>query len=265
MKIKYVQLESDAFITDLDFIHYSPAERGVFLTIILFLYSHGGKCKYDPAALGRLCNCKNQVQFEEHWQKVSKKFQVRNDVIKHKRVTKELNRAKKFHKACAQAGLKGAQKRWGGHNVANSEGMTKERKGNVIEKENKDNTSNTSSIEQSCSFSNSVRSPVPGNSTTGMPNRATEGEQLMANTQERYLQFYDALISIIPPRSRSDRTCFRNLARWLAENITRGRFNDKIYGRVLDYATEATTGQKPAAVFMALLKKELEYDRKCKI
>ncbi len=38
-----------------------------------------------------------------------------------------------------------------------------------------------------------------------------------------------------------------------------GHFNEEIFDRVLDYAREARTGRKPAAVFMALIKKELGY------
>ena len=135
MKIKYVQLESDAFLTDLDFIRFTPAERGLYCSIIFYLYSNNGKCEFDPAALSRLANCKNVQEFEKLWEKVSKKFRSRNDLIKHKRVTKELNRAKKFHKACAQAGLRGANKRWHGHSTPNSEAMAKESKVNEIEKE----------------------------------------------------------------------------------------------------------------------------------
>ena len=110
MKIKYVQLESDAFLTDLDFIQFTPAERGLYCSMIFYLNSNGGKCEFEPAALSRLANCKNVQEFEKLWEKVSKKFQSRNGVIKHKRVTKELNRARKFRQACVKAGLRGAKK-----------------------------------------------------------------------------------------------------------------------------------------------------------
>ena len=251
MKIKYVQLESDAFLTDLDFTLFTPAERGVFVTMILFLYSNDGKCEFDPAALSRVCNCDNTQQFEQLWQRVSKKFQVRNGVIKHKRVTKQLKIAKKKCKDRSKAGKKGAEVTWQNHNKAKGEAdgvaEAKERKGNVIEKESKDNISNTNSIEQSSSFSNSVRT------------------QFSAEAQSRALHFHDALCGIIPPRSRSDRTCFHNVTKWLADGCARGRFNDRIYGRVLDYAKEALGGDNPAAAFMATLKKELGYSKQCKI
>jgi uncharacterized protein YdaU (DUF1376 family) len=139
MKIKYVQLESDAFLTDLDFIQFTPAERGLYCSIIFYLNSNNGRCEFEPAALSRLANCKSVKEFEKLWQRVSKKFQCRNGLIKHKRVTKELNRAKKYRQACARAGLRGAKKRWHSHSEVNSdpnsEAIAKERKGNEIEKE----------------------------------------------------------------------------------------------------------------------------------
>lgn len=38
-----------------------------------------------------------------------------------------------------------------------------------------------------------------------------------------------------------------------------GRFNHGIFDRVLDYAKEAAGCRNPAAVFVSLLKKELDY------
>ena len=75
MKIKFVQLESEAFSTDIDFIQFSPAERGVCYSLILFLGSNDGKCEFAPPALSRLCNCETCGDFEtnlgENLKKVS--------------------------------------------------------------------------------------------------------------------------------------------------------------------------------------------------
>jgi hypothetical protein len=81
------------------------------------------------------------------------------------------------------------------------------------------------------------------------------------DTQIQGLNFHEALARIIRPRSRSDRTCFRNVTRWLVEGCARGRFTEDVFGRVLDFAKEACKGERPAAVLMALLKKELGYGR----
>jgi uncharacterized protein YdaU (DUF1376 family) len=114
MKIKYVQLESDAFLTDIDFVQFTPAERGVYCSLILLLTSNDGKCTFEPRALSRMCNCISVEEFEKIFQRMSKKFQLRKGVIRHKRVTKELKKAKHFRQLFSKSGVKGAKKRWHG-------------------------------------------------------------------------------------------------------------------------------------------------------
>jgi hypothetical protein len=178
-----------------------------------------------------LCNCED---FSKIWSNISKKFQTRNGVIKHKRVTKELRMAKKFIQHQRKAGLTGASKRGHGHSIANSGAIANETKGNVIEKERKALT-NTNTLLLVPSSSNTVRPEVQA------------------------LYFNQHLTNIIRPKSQSDRTCFRNVTSWLTKGCAEGTFTQEIFARVLGLAEEAKTGRKPAAVFMALLKKELGY------
>jgi uncharacterized protein YdaU (DUF1376 family) len=235
MKIKYVQMESEAFLTDMDFVAMTLEQRGAYLTLILYLYCNNGKCELDIPALSQLCN-KSIKSFEKIWQSISKKFQTRNGVIKHKRVTKELKRAKKFRQARSRAGLKGAGERWHSHSKA----ITKERKGNVIEREDKD-SSYSNTVDNSSSFTTTVR-PRPDK-----------------DSHVRALYFREALAGIIKPRNQSDRTCFKNITNWLMTGCATGRFNHGIFDRVLSYAKEAAACRNPAAVFVSLLKKELNY------
>jgi uncharacterized protein YdaU (DUF1376 family) len=241
MKIKYVQLESDAFLTDIDFVQFTPAERGVFCSLILYLTSNDGKCTSEPQALSRICNCESVEEFEKIFQRVSKKFRLRNGIIRHKRVSKELSRAKKLLQAKRRGGLSTAKKRQHSTSIADSTVDAKEWKRN--EKVSKDIT-NTNTADHSAYSSDSLR--------TGL----TTGEQ------QKALLFIDALSRLIPPRSRSDRTCFRNVADWLLDGCTGGRFTGGIFQRVLDYAKQARQGKKPAAVFMAILRDELGYKKK---
>ena len=236
MKIRFVQLESQAFLTDLDFVGFSAAERGVYCTLILQLYCSGGKCEFDPPVLERLCNCEN---FEQIWERIGKKFQTRSGVIKHKRVTKEMQKARKFAQRQRAAGLASARKRQPRLNHGSTTVQPTKTKGNVIEKESK-LTTNTNSCEQAPSSSSSVRD--------ASSSAAGEG-----------LHFHEALNSIIRPRSQSDRTCFRNVTNWLTAGCASRKFNSQIFARALDLAREATTGKNPAAVFMVLMKKELRY------
>ena len=238
MKIKYVQLESDAFLTDIDFVQFTPTERGVYCSLILYLTSNDGKCTSDPQALSRICNCDSVEEFEKIWQRMSKKFRLRKGILHHKRVTKELSRAKKLLQAKRKGGLSTARKRRHSTSIAVSTADAKERKRN--EKVSKDIT-NTNTADLSAITSDSLR-----------------------HSQSNALRFINALSRLIPPRSRSDRTYFRNVAEWLAEGCTGGRFTGEIFERVLDYAKQARQGNKPAAVFMSILKEELGYERKGK-
>jgi hypothetical protein len=93
-----------------------------------------------------------------------------------------------------------------------------------------------------------------------------EALNLSSNSfRSSYLLLYTALTEIITPRSQSDRTGFRRICRWAAHQSERGVFSIHEGGKhILRLAAEAT-GERcrvPAAVFMALIKKELGYDPK---
>ena len=122
---------------------------------------------------------------------------------------------------------------------SHSTAIAKETKGNVIEKEDKDySNSNTDTKEQSFSFTTSLR-PRPD-----------------TDSHIRAQRFSEALMGIIKPTSQSDRICFNNITSWLMAGCVTGRFNEQIFGRVLDYAKEASRGRNHAAVFISLLKKK---------
>ena len=80
---------------------------------------------------------------------------------------------------------------------------------------------------------------------------------------QRIAHFEKALKIVLPPRSQSDRTCFRNIAKWISKKYESGIFYnlDEIFSRIIDYALEATSpgAKNPPAVFMSILKKELNY------
>ncbi len=239
-KVKFVQLESQAFLTDLDFVSFTAAERGVYCTLILHLYCSDGQCRLEPDALARLCNCDD---FEQVWEKVKKKFQLRNGLIRHKRVTKELARAKKFIAHQRKAGLASAAKR----QLRSRPGPTAAEPAKTRRKEAE------KEIERINKILMNARAARQGPSDSGPVRVGEPAGQL------RSLHFFDALVGIIPPRSRSDRTCFRNLANWLSRGCAEGRFKEGIFAQVLEYAREARSGRNPAAVLMALVKKELGY------
>jgi len=81
------------------------------------------------------------------------------------------------------------------------------------------------------------------------------------SNEARASAFHQTLTGIIRPKDCSDRTAFRRVAKWLADECNQGRFDGDIFPVVLDLAREAAGPEcrKPAAVFMSLIKKELGY------
>lgn len=81
---------------------------------------------------------------------------------------------------------------------------------------------------------------------------------------QRLLAMERVLRMAIPPKTASDRTCYRNVIAWLRRKFDSDRFNpDEILPRCVDYALEASgpTIRNPRALFMSLLKKELGYPK----
>ncbi len=235
----YIQLEAGAFLSDHEFQAMTAEERGVYCALIFYLYCNGGKCKLDYAKLGRITNCNN---FEVAWRNISEKFQVRRGFIYHKRVSRELKTATKRMQTAKEKAVKAANARWNKGASSNAQAKPDEcdkgkvSEGNEIEvKENKISCTNTK--DSSSPATNPPRTPG-----------------LIFNTE---------LQKIIRPANQSDRTCFRNITNWLIRQCEQGKFDEKIFERILDYAREASSksSRNPAAVFMALMQKELGYKK----
>jgi uncharacterized protein YdaU (DUF1376 family) len=132
-KIKFVPLEFDAFLTDPDFIAMNPPERGIYLSLILALYSIGGSLKLNDKTF-KMCGCDNNEEFKKYFSKISFKFREKNGKIFHKKVTKVLREQKKFMQVSSNKGLKAANARWHGQcSCITNENETKR---NEIEKRN---------------------------------------------------------------------------------------------------------------------------------
>ncbi len=90
-KIQYVSLEAGAFISDLVFQVMTAEERGVYCSLIFYLYENNGRLPFNIEVLKHLCNCRN---FEKIWEFIKQKFVIKKDIITHKRVFRELDRAR---------------------------------------------------------------------------------------------------------------------------------------------------------------------------
>jgi len=231
-KITRVQLEAGGFLSDPDFVAMDAEQRGVYCSLIFYLYANGGSIKSDAngTAIALLCGCyKTGNDWLNVWEKVGKKFLYRRGRLFHKRVSTELARARKFMQDKQRAGIKGAESRWHSHNGANGTPIATKRSVNVSEEKNITYT----------------KDPAHSPSTATLR-----------------FAFDNALRKTLPPLDQSDRTAYHNVGLWLDEQIAVGRFEDGIFEQVLTYAQKAATNKKnrnPRAVFTATLQRELGY------
>lgn len=86
------------------------------------------------------------------------------------------------------------------------------------------------------------------------------GDELSA--EEKTVNMRKALYIIIPPKSVSDRTTIRNIVKFYSDKAkSQGQQPDSIFKILIDFALEASgpLSRVPAAVFISILKKELDY------
>lgn len=240
---QYFQFEPGAFLSDVEFQQFSAAERGVFCTVIFYLYKNNGRMKNDPKAISRLCNSTTGT-----WSRVKKKFISTNGFVKHKRVSKEIKKAKRFIQAKSEAGVKGAKARWQSHGSANGDAngdangnaITKKSKGKVIEEKKK------------------ITSEFVGAQTSSSPNSS--------RFLTGHFELYDRICQIIKPKNQSDRTSFSDIAKWVTSQIEQGTFNADMPGKVIGFAREAAVANgKSAAIFTAILQKNIGWHKSKKL
>ena len=262
--IKYVSLESGAFISDLVFQVMTAEERGVYCTLLFYLYENDGRLPFDIESLKSLCNC---ADFEKVWEFIKQKFTVKNGKISHKRVTKELNRAKQLSQAQSQKAVKAAKARWNDDASSmqqasnkNASSIAKRREAKQSEDKLSNNTNSNTSRFNSIGSSPRLGSTSLTTGATALQAAATSGG---SSLELGVIKFYDRLASIFTGRTTSDTTSLRNLARWVKGSIAAGRFNKEIMPRILDMAADSKTGKsiKPIAVFFAQVKKDLGYKK----
>ncbi len=240
-KIQYVSLESGAFLSDLVFQAMNAEERGVYCSLIFYLYENNGRLPLNIETLKHLCNCEN---FEKVWEFIKQKFIVRKNKIMHKRVIAELEKARRFLQAQSDKGIKGAQKRWNNDSTATGTGNTKRSEEKQSEGTESNNYSNTNPSQfQSLMSSTRLAAITP------------------AELETLRFRIYDILCGVFKGRTPSDTTAIRNLVGWVKNNITAGKFEPEIFKTIVNMAVESKNGKsrKPIAVFFAQVKKELGY------
>lgn len=135
--IKYVQLEPAAFLTDIEFQLMDSEQRGVYCSIIFYLYCNGGSIELDHGSaitllqgqttiLAQISGCRKVgAEWDAVWGKIAKKFKITGNVLTHRRVTEELRRAENYRKSKSAAGKKGMAARWGDNTDITKESKVK--------------------------------------------------------------------------------------------------------------------------------------------
>jgi uncharacterized protein YdaU (DUF1376 family) len=219
--VKHVEFTFDDYITEFaDHPEWTIQDIGVLFRIDLQLYRNGGKVENDTNKLARLCRLTDE-DFAKTWARIESKYKKNGRFLFRKRIRKELKVSRRRMQKAYDKAVKAAEARYSKHTTSTAnENETKSKTNNSI-------TSN--SKRQSLSPSNSLR-------------------------------FRENLQQIIKPQSKSDRTAFDNLCRWVIIEINAGHYNTEIYKRILMYADEARkNGRNPAAMFFGTLKRELSY------
>jgi uncharacterized protein YdaU (DUF1376 family) len=244
MKIQYVQFQPTLDLLNINFLSMSAEQRGVYLSLKLYLYANGGKCPLDLEQLKKITNCEN---VEEVWKKIKKEFVVKKSLISNKNVNSDLRKAKKFAQAKRKAGLASGKVRRTAFEQRSSSVRTehelskgKETEGKVIEvKEN-------------------ITSEFVRDKSSHSPNTL----QFLTG----HFQLYENICKIIPPKNQSDRTSFSDIAKWVVHEIKEGRFDDDVLGKVIGYAREAAAARgRSAAIFTAILQKNIGWHRSKKL
>ena len=129
--IKYVQLEAAKFINDDDFQLMSDSERGIYCTVIFYMYANNGRIKNEPDRIKKLCN--SDEGFEEKWLRVKPKFYKTSVWLRHHKVDSVLRAAKIRAQKASEKGLKGAKVKWHKHSLSQENAMAKISKDKIID------------------------------------------------------------------------------------------------------------------------------------
>ncbi len=114
-KPKYFQLEPNAFLSDISFQTMTAQERGIYFTMLLYLYANGGAIRATIPTLQTLCGYSaDSLTWEQIWNNIKHKFEVDADgQISHKGIAEDIQTTINRMQVARNAGLKGAKKRWG--------------------------------------------------------------------------------------------------------------------------------------------------------
>lgn len=99
--------------------HLNAAGHGAYLMLIKHYWCTGSPLRNDDDELWRIACCDSKREWLSLKPKIVRLFQIDGEVLRHKRIDRELARGQEVVSAKSAAGKKGAEKRWhnSGENV----------------------------------------------------------------------------------------------------------------------------------------------------
>jgi uncharacterized protein YdaU (DUF1376 family) len=221
--VKRVDLEINAWLIEWTMNPtWNLEDFGAYWLVTLMLYEHGGKMELDLERLATMCRSE-PTKFAKTWREIESKFTLSGNYLFQKRVLNELRQARKRIQTAINAGVKGAEKRWGSHNDPNAKRITKRNEDYII---------------------------------TNITNTKEKAHLLTAS-----VRFADDLEKALKPKTKSDRTSLLNLCHWSVQAIREGRLEEDVFERIIGIARESK-GRNPMAVFFSRLSDEVGYRAK---
>lgn len=262
---RFVSLEPAAWASDVQYQAFSAAERGTYDMLCWYLYCNNGVVPYDEQMFMGLCKC---TKDELHT--VLRKFQIRGGMCTHKRVQKELNKARKLMNRASRA----AKARWDkelGLTKGHAQAMLEQCLRNAKVSEAKRSEEKKEFVTNTKGFSKAIEGgqiqTLGGLATAyikehagtqAAPKASSSSPSLkVCSSSPRRFAFERELAKKICPKSESDITALRNLNDWIEEGIRTGRFKGGIYDRILAY--DLSWAKNTIAALFHRLEDDLEY------
>ena len=239
-KIKYIQIQPDVDLYDMDFQELSTHLRGFYWSLKFYLYCNNGVC---PLRYAKLTQITGSETSRKDFAQVKKFFIIKGRTIEHKTVNDDLRKANKFFQDKRRAGLKGLKTQAALRRQCNGNAVAKLSKRNVNESKGKESKTNT----KQHFVPDSDKDLSVSNSDSFRPE------------EQKFILLTNDLFNAI---TKSDRTTLRNIAAF-TRKLAADANDKKIFSTAFALAQDAKRqGRKPIAMFVALMKSELEYDPK---
>jgi uncharacterized protein YdaU (DUF1376 family) len=256
IKIRYYSIDPTAFILDPEFLILTNTQRGLYLTIMLYMCANDGQLNDELKQLQRLIGYR-QSNFRKQYDTIKHLFISKEGKITSKLVTCALNRAQKMHDLQKAKGISSAEKRSYENQKSQSAQPSEVKESEGKRSQDKQRDENRREEEKIVSL------PIAKSSFSNPFDSKKTATHNPINTDPIIMQIkcFDELCKIFLKRTPSDTAGLHNLTRWLLKEIQGKRFNVEIYHRVLDLAKESTSGRakKPIALFYSWIKKDLKY------